>query len=68
MEETYVTYIDDECLDIHAYDTDTDDDADDDTEDDTTTLLMMILMMVGAGNCILSKFPAGVPGSLVIGP
>ena len=25
---------------------------------------MMILMMVGAGTCILSKFPAAVPGSL----
>ena len=27
-------------------------------------ILMMIPMMVGAGTCILSKFPAAVPGSL----
>ena len=31
-------------------------------------ILMMILMMVRAGTCILSKFPAAVPGSLVLGP
>ena len=35
MDETYVTYVDDECVDIHAYDDDTDHDADDDTADDT---------------------------------
>ena len=38
MEETYVTYVDDECFDNHDYydaDHDTDDDTDDDTEDDT---------------------------------
>ena len=34
MDETYGTYVDDECFDIHDYD-DTDDDTDDDTEDDT---------------------------------
>ena len=31
-------------------------------------ILMMILMLVGAGTCILSKFPAADPGSLVPGP
>ena len=31
-----------------------------------TMILMMILMMVGARTCILSKFPAAVPGSLVL--
>ena len=43
MDETYGTYVDDECFDIHDYDSDidhdTDDDADenagDDTNDDT---------------------------------
>ena len=38
--ETYGTYVDDECFDIHDYDDDdtdhdTDDDTDDDTNDDT---------------------------------
>ena len=43
MDETYGTYVDDECLDIHDYDDDThhgtddatDDDTDDDIDDDT---------------------------------
>ena len=42
MYETYVTYVDDACFDIHDYEDDTDhdaddanDDADDDTNDDT---------------------------------
>ena len=38
MDETYGTYVDDECFDIHDYDDidhDTDDDTDDDTEDVT---------------------------------
>ena len=43
MDETYDTYVDDECFDIHdddngtdhATDHDTDDDTDDDTNDDT---------------------------------
>ena len=34
MKETYATYVDDECFDIHDYD-DTDDNIDDDTHDDT---------------------------------
>ena len=38
MAETYGTYVDDACFDIHDYDDtdhDTDDDVDDDTDDDT---------------------------------
>ena len=35
MDETYGTYVDDECFDIHDYDGDTDHDTDDDTDDDT---------------------------------
>ena len=39
MDETYGTYVDDECFDISDYDDDTDhdtaDDADGDTDDDT---------------------------------
>ena len=35
MDETYGTYVDDECFDIHDYDDDTDDDTGDDTDDDT---------------------------------
>ena len=34
MDETYGTYVDDECFDIHYYDDDTDHDTDDDTNDD----------------------------------
>ena len=34
-DETYCTYVDHECFDIHYYDGDTDHDADDDTDDDT---------------------------------
>ena len=35
MDEIYGTYVDDECLDIHDYDDDTDHDTDDDTDEDT---------------------------------
>ena len=35
MDETYGTYVDDECFDIHDYDDDTDGDTDDDANDDT---------------------------------
>ena len=35
MDETYGTYVDDACFDIHDYDDDTDHDTDDDTDDDT---------------------------------
>ena len=38
MDETYGTYVDDECFDIHGYDDDDDTDHDtdhDDTDDDT---------------------------------
>ena len=35
MDETYGTYVDDECFDIHDYDDDTAHDTDGDTDDDT---------------------------------
>ena len=35
MYETYGTYVDDECFDIHDYDDDTDHDSNDDAGDDT---------------------------------
>ena len=35
MDETYGTYVDDECFGIHDYDDDTDHYTDDDTDDDT---------------------------------
>ena len=35
MDETYGTYVDDECFDIHDYDDVTDHDADDNSDDDT---------------------------------
>ena len=35
MDETYGTYVDDECFDIHDYDDATDHDTDADTNDDT---------------------------------
>ena len=35
MDETYGTYVDYECFDIHDYDDDTDRDTDDDTDDGT---------------------------------
>ena len=35
MDETYGTYVDGECFDIHADDDDTDHDTDDDTDYDT---------------------------------
>ena len=34
MDETYGTYVDDECFDIHDFDEDTDHDTDDDTDVD----------------------------------
>ena len=34
MDETYGTYVDDECFDIHDNGDDTDHDTDDDTDDD----------------------------------
>ena len=34
MDETYGTYVDDECFNIHGDDDDTDHDTDDDTDDD----------------------------------
>ena len=35
MDETYGTYVDDTCLDIHDSDDDTENDTDDDTDDAT---------------------------------
>ena len=35
MDETYGTYVDDECFDIHDFDNGTDHDTDDDTDDNT---------------------------------
>ena len=35
MDETYATYVDDGCFDIHDYDDDANDDDADDTTDDT---------------------------------
>ena len=35
MDETYGTYVNDECFDIHDTDDDTDHDTDDGTDDDT---------------------------------
>ena len=35
MDETYGTYFDEECFDIHEYGNATDHDTDDDTNDDT---------------------------------
>ena len=35
MDETYGTYVDDACFDVHYYDDDTNDDADGDTNDYT---------------------------------
>ena len=35
MDETYGTYVDDACFDIHGFDGDTDHDTDDDTDGDT---------------------------------
>ena len=60
MDESYGTYVDDECFAIHDYD----DDADEDTDDALamilimilSMILMMMLMMVGAGTCIQSRF------------
>ena len=35
MDETFGTYVDEGCFDIHDYDDDTDHDTDHDTDDDT---------------------------------
>ena len=49
MDETYGTYVDDECFDIHDYDDDTDDDTNDDADDDTDD--------GGRGNLYTTKVP-----------
>ena len=62
MDETYGTYVDDECFDIHDYDDDTDHDTDDDTDDDTDNDINDDADDDtddgGRGTCSLSKFPA----------
>ena len=49
MDETYVTYVDDECFDIHDFDVATDRVTDHDTDDDADDDTNQILMIVGAG-------------------
>ena len=61
MDETYGTYVDDGCFDMMMILTMM-------LRMILMMMIMMILMMVGAGTCILSEFPAAVPGSLVVGP
>ena len=74
MDETYGTYVDDECFCIHDYDDtnhDSDDDTDDDTDYDNNDDTDDVLMMVGAGSCILSQLTAAVsrfPILVVLGP
>ena len=65
LDETYGTYVGDECFDIHEYDVDTDHDTDDYTDDGTNDDTDDDTDVGGAGTCILSMFPAAVPGSLV---
>ena len=55
MDETYGTYVDDECFDIHDYDDDTDGDADCDTDDDTDD----DTDGGGRGNLFTIKVPGG---------
>ena len=62
MDETYGTYVDDECFDVHDYDDtdhdthdDTGDDTDNDTNDDTDDVLMMMLDLVLARMSILEE-------------
>ena len=61
MDETYGTYVDDECFDIHDCDDDTDrdtstdDDADDDTDYDTNDDTDDDTHDGGRGTCILSR-------------
>ena len=54
MDETYGTYVDDECFDIHDYDDDdtdldADDDADGDTDDDTDKTSLWLIRRIGGG-------------------
>ena len=63
MLETYGSYVDDDCFDIHDYGGDTDDDAEVDTNDDADDGRRGH----GVGTWIPSKFLAVVPGSLGIG-
>ena len=71
MNETYGTYVDDACFDIHDYDDDTDhdtdDDADDDTDDDTNDDTDDDAGDVGRGNLHTIKVPRGEVCLLKIG-
>ena len=65
MDETYGTYVDDECFDMHDHD-DTDDDTDDDTEDDTNDDTNDDTDDGARGQLYIIKFPgwcSWVPGS-----
>ena len=57
MEETYGTYVDDECYDIHDYGDDTDHDTDDDTDDDTDGDTDTDDADDGGETCIICRFP-----------
>ena len=61
MDETYGTYVDDECFDIHNYDDDThhdtDDDTDYDTDDDTNDATNDDTDDGGRGNLYTTKVP-----------
>ena len=66
MDETYGTYADDECFDIHDYDENTDDDTDDGTEDDTNDDANVDTDDGGRGHLYTIKVPDccfWVPGS-----
>ena len=50
MNDTYGTYVDDECFDIHDYDEDTDHDT-----DELTMILMVIMIRDDAENLMLRR-------------
>ena len=72
-DETYGTYVDDECFGIHDYDDDIDhdtdddtgDDSDDDTNDDIDDDNLYTIKVPGC--CSWVPGPCG-PWSLVVGP
>ena len=59
MDDTYGTYVDDECFDIHGYDDDTDHHTDDDTDDDTHDDTNDDTYDGGRGNLYTIKAPGG---------
>ena len=58
MDETYGTYVDDECCDINDYDDDTDHVTDDDTGDDTVDDTDDDTDDGGRGNLYIIKVPS----------